>query len=148
MVLNVINPECGVSFAHCGGATGPLQPKVVTVIDAGHSALGRVQSCDAPSVWSALGQQYGAFDVVHLHQPKRCALLRYFPYVSRHGLAVADETGESGDFCPDATAYADEHDLIAIRQLGKIAISRVDVVALLGLTAHGYFPRVGPGMAT
>lgn len=80
-------------------------------------------------------------DIVHIDTPRADDFARYFPLLSPDGVLFTNGPPDDLATLEAAVDYADEHDLIAIRQLGKIALSRVDIVALFGFYANGFEVR-------
>lgn len=124
VVLSIL-AEAGTPCALSSAAAVLPGPQVVTAT--------ADDLCDALAQATILAELERAFDVVHVDRPGCGTLGGLLPLVSVHGVLVADCPADAASLKEEAADLADGHDLIAICQFGKVALSSVDIVALLGL---------------
>jgi predicted O-methyltransferase YrrM len=77
----------------------------------------------------------------HDLEPCRRDLETYLPLLRDDGVLIADDFGCFPGVTEAVTAFADAHDLYAVKQREKVALSRIDVAAALDLRGDGHYGR-------
>lgn len=80
-------------------------------------------------------------DADHDYAPVLRDLTNYMELVTPEGLLVGDDFGCFPGVTRAAKEFADSADLFAVKQREKIALSRVDIAARLGLESDGHYDR-------
>ncbi|WP_420391601.1 class I SAM-dependent methyltransferase [Acuticoccus sp.] len=85
-------------------------------------------------------------DVIYIDGDHEYAAVRrdldnYFSLLSPQGTLIADDFGCWPGVTQAAKEFAEAHDLYAVKQREKIALSRIDIAAALGLESDGHYER-------
>lgn len=80
-------------------------------------------------------------DADHDYEPVRRDLQRFFELLAPQGAMICDDFGCFPGVTDAVKAFAEEHNLFAIKQREKAILSRVDIGARTGLVSDGYWER-------
>lgn len=80
-------------------------------------------------------------DADHEYDAVRRDLKNYVTLLSPRGVLIGDDFGCWPGVTQAAKEFADAHNLYAVKQREKIALSRIDIAAALGLDSDGYYER-------